>query len=136
MIEFAAPQAKPPQRGADQMPAGDHSGRLAVEDPRGPGTDRAIGQSLLDYPAEDGSPEIAASFADDYATMLRLLARAVRQLADQRSNSQPGQELADASDCKHRLETEAARLPEHSHQRSVAQHLSRLAADVISEARP
>ena len=95
---------------------------------------RAMARSLLDYPAQDGSPRIAASCADDYATMLRLLARAVRQLADPRSNPPPGQELADASDCQHRLQAEAARLPEHSHQRSIAQRLSRLAADMISEA--
>jgi hypothetical protein len=93
-----------------------------------------MARSLLDYPAQDGSPRIAASCADDYATMLSLLARAVRQLADPRSNSPPGQELAEASECRHRLQAEAARLPEHSHQRSIAQRLTRLAADMISEA--
>ena len=95
---------------------------------------RSIARSLLDYPAQDGSPRIAASCADDYARMLRLLACAVRRLADLRSNPPSGQELADASDCQHRLEAEATRLPDHSHERSIAQHLTRLAADMVSVA--
>jgi hypothetical protein len=95
---------------------------------------RAIARSLLDYPADDGTPRIAASCADDYARMLRLLASAARQLADMRSNSPHGRELADASDCQHRLEANAARLPDHSRQRSTAERVARLAADMINEA--
>ena len=45
---------------------------------------RAIALSLLDYPAGDGQPRMAASFAGEYGGMLRLLARAVRQVADMR----------------------------------------------------
>jgi uncharacterized membrane protein YccC len=95
---------------------------------------RAIARSLLDYPADDGTPRMAASCADDYARMLRLLASAARQLADLRSNSPHGHELADASDCQRRLEAKAARLPDHSHERSTAQRVARLAADMINEA--
>jgi hypothetical protein len=95
---------------------------------------RAIARSLLDYPADDRTPRIAASCADDFARMLRLLASAARQLADMRSHSSHGRELADASDCRHRLEAKAARLPDHSHQRSTAERVARLAADMINEA--
>jgi hypothetical protein len=66
--------------------------------------------------------------------MLRLLAGAVRQLGDLRSNSPPSRELADASDGQHRLEAKAARRPDHSHERSTALRLARLAADMINEA--
>ena len=93
---------------------------------------RTIARSLLDYPAGDGAPAIAASFADDYGTMLRLLACAVRQVADMRGPPHC-EEQANAADCQRRLEQQAADLPNHSHERSTAQCLARLAAEMISE---
>ncbi len=94
---------------------------------------RAIAQSLLDNPAGDRPPQMAASFAGDYRRMLRLLARAVRQLADMRGTPHC-EEQAEAADCQRRLENQAAQLPNRSQERSTAQYLARLAAEMISEA--
>lgn len=94
---------------------------------------RAIARSLLEYPAGDGPPRMAASFAGEYGRMLRVLARAVRQVADMRGPSHC-EEQVDAADCQRRLEKEAAQLPDHSQERNTAQCLARLAAEMISEA--
>jgi hypothetical protein len=71
---------------------------------------RTIARSLLDYPAGDEPPRMAASFAGDYGRMLGLLARAARQVADMRSRRRPPhcQEQADAADFQRRLENQAA----------------------------
>jgi hypothetical protein len=95
---------------------------------------RAIARSLLDYPAGDGPPRMAASFAGEYGRVLRLLARAVRQVADLRGRLPRGEEDLDAAGCQRRLENQVAKLPSHSQERSTAQCLARLAAEMISAA--
>jgi hypothetical protein len=95
---------------------------------------RAIARSLLDYPADDGAQRMEASCADDCAMVLRLLSGAVRQLADLRSASPRGPELAGALDWQHRLEAKTERLPDHSLERSTAQRVARLTADMINQA--
>lgn len=94
---------------------------------------RAIARSLLDYPAGDG-PRMAASFAGEYGRMLRLLARAVRQVADMRGRPPSCAEDVDVAGCQRRLENQAAKLPNHNQERSTARFLTRLAAEMISAA--
>jgi uncharacterized membrane protein YccC len=95
---------------------------------------RAIARSFLDYSADDRTPGIAASFTGDYGRMLRLLASAVRQVADMRAGPLDGGERADIADCQRRLEDQARQLPSHGQERSTAQYLTRLAAEMISAA--
>jgi len=95
---------------------------------------RAIARSLLDYPAGDGPPRMAASFAGDYGRMLRLLARAVPQVADMRGRPPRCEEDGDAAGCQRRLDNQAANLPNHSQERSTAHYLTRLTAEMISAA--
>lgn len=93
---------------------------------------RAVARSLPDIKAFDGPGQNLASFGQDYATMLRNLARPVRQLADLRS-SRPGAALSAESACQQHLQQEAGRLPEHSDARSAAQRLVRLTGEMLSE---
>lgn len=95
---------------------------------------RAIARSLLDYSADDRTPGIAAAFAGDYGRMLRLLASAVRQVADMRGSPPHREDQADAADCQRRLENQAAQLPDRGQERRTAQRLTRLAAEMISAA--
>jgi uncharacterized membrane protein YccC len=95
---------------------------------------RAIARSLLDYPAGDGPPRMAPSFAGDYGRMLRVLACSVRQVADMRGRPPRCEEDVDAVACQSRLENQLAKLPNHTDERSTAQSLTRLAAEMISAA--
>lgn len=93
---------------------------------------RAVARSLPDITAVDGPGRNRASFGEHYATMLRTLAGPVRQLADLRSSPSRAA-LTAARDCQHHLERETVQLPDHSDARSAAQHLTRLASDIIRE---
>jgi len=95
---------------------------------------RAIAWALLDDPAGHRPPGIAPSFAGDYGIMLRLLACAVRQVADMRGRLPRCEVQADAKDCQRRLENQADLLPNRSHERITAQYVARLTAEMISEA--
>jgi uncharacterized membrane protein YccC len=93
---------------------------------------RAVARSLPDVTATDQPGQDQASFGQDYATLLQDLARPIRQLADLRA-SRPHADLTAESACQHRLELEAAQLPEHSEARSTAHHLVRLTREMLSE---
>ena len=82
---------------------------------------------------EDGRGDKAAG-ADPLPSAVGVKVTSMKLVTMTEEDAELRVRLADASDCQHRLETEAARLPDHSHQRSIAQHLTRLAADMISEA--
>jgi uncharacterized membrane protein YccC len=91
---------------------------------------RAVARSMLDVIAEDLIP---ASFGEQYARLLRVLADAVREVADQARPSPSGQELTALSQSQHRVDDEAARMAHHGDEASTAQRLARLAADMIGE---
>jgi uncharacterized membrane protein YccC len=93
---------------------------------------RAIARSLPDIPAADGPGQDQASLSTDYATMLRMLAGPVRQLADLRTSPSRA-ELRAAFDCQDHLERQAARLPGHSDVRNAAQRLARLTREILDE---
>jgi hypothetical protein len=93
---------------------------------------RAIARSRPDMPAADAPGQDQASLGTDYATMLRMLAGPVRQLADLRT-SPPRAELTAAFDCQDHLERRAARLPGHGDARNAAQRLARLTRDILDE---
>jgi hypothetical protein len=93
---------------------------------------RAVARWLPDITAAGRVGQDRASFGQDYAKMLRNLARPVRQLADLRASQPPGALIAE-SDCQHRLDREAAQLPDHSEARSAAHHLVRLTREMMSE---
>jgi uncharacterized membrane protein YccC len=94
---------------------------------------RAVARSLPDLQdIERAGQGRESSFGEVYAAVLRELAGPVRQLADLHS-SRPRDALAAVSAYQHRLERHADRLPEHSHARSIAQYLARLAREMISE---
>jgi uncharacterized membrane protein YccC len=94
---------------------------------------RAVARSLPATTAEDTPFPIPASFGQEYARLLRMIADAVRQLADQRGQTPPGQELAALSHSQHHLEDQAARLANRRDGNATAQRLSRLTADMIHE---
>jgi uncharacterized membrane protein YccC len=120
----------PRARGRQAVPRPDNAVLQSLEELTA-GT-RAVARSLLDYPAQDGSPRIAASFADDYSRMLRLLAGAARQLGDLRGDQAPGDERAAALDCQRRLEARAAGL--HGGERGITQRLAHITADMLGAA--
>jgi uncharacterized membrane protein YccC len=91
---------------------------------------RAVARSMLDVVAEDLIP---ASFGEEYARLLRLLAGAVREVADQGTPSPSGQELTALSQSQHRVEQEAGGVADHRDDVTTAQRLARLAADMIGE---
>jgi uncharacterized membrane protein YccC len=93
---------------------------------------RAVARSLPDIGTVSGPGQNRASFGQDYAAMLRTLAGLVRQLADLRSSLPPAAWTA-ARDCQHQLERDTGQLPDHSHARSAAQHLTRLTSEIVSE---
>ena len=95
---------------------------------------RAVARSLLDDTAQEGPPPIPAPFGKNYATMLRMLAGPVRQLADLRSPPPSREKLAAASGCQHHLEHQTAKLPDHSDERRITQHLTRLTSEMTREA--
>lgn len=91
---------------------------------------RAVARSLIDTHTEHAQPQFPASFGEQYAHLLHMIADAVRQLADQREHTPSGQELATLSDCQHQVEHQAAHL---SDGRIAAQRLGRLSAEMIRE---
>jgi uncharacterized membrane protein YccC len=91
---------------------------------------RAVARSMLDVVAEDLIP---ASFGEEYARLLRLLADGVREVADQARPSPSGQELAALSESQQRVEHEAGQVADRGDDASTAQRLARLAADMIGE---
>jgi hypothetical protein len=93
---------------------------------------RAVARSLLDT-AEDTPPRIPASFGEDYTGLLRMVADAVRELADQRGHPPDGPELAALSGAQHHVERQAACLADGGSGRVTAQRLSCLSADMIRE---
>jgi uncharacterized membrane protein YccC len=94
---------------------------------------RAVAGSLIDTTTEDAQPHLPASFGKQYASLLHMIADAVRQLADQREHSPSDQELADLSDCQHQVEQHAASLSDRGGGHIAAQRLSRLSAEMIRE---
>jgi len=94
---------------------------------------RAVAGSLIDTTTEDAQPHLPASFGKQYASLLHMIADAVRQLADQREHSPSDQELADLSDCQHQVEQHAAFLSDRGGGHIAAQRLSRLSAEMIRE---
>ncbi len=93
---------------------------------------RAVARSLLDT-TEDTPPRIPAPFGEDYTGLLRMVADAVRELADQRGHSPDGPELAALSGAQHHVERQAACLDDGGSGQVTAQRLSRLSADMIRE---
>jgi uncharacterized membrane protein YccC len=94
---------------------------------------RAVARFLLDTTAEDTPSCIPASFGEEYTRLLRMVADAVRQLADQRGHTPHGPELASLSGAQHQVEHQAARLAGSGAGDVTAQRLSRLSADMIRE---
>ena len=93
---------------------------------------RAVARSLPDITAVHGPGQDLASFGQDYATLLRILASPVRQLADLRTSPSRAT-LTTACDCQHHLEQQTEQLPGHSDARSAAHHLARLTRGIIGE---
>jgi uncharacterized membrane protein YccC len=94
---------------------------------------RAIAHCLIDSTTEHMRPRIPASFGEQYARLLHMLADAVRQLADQREHTPSDKELAALSGCQHQLEHQAACLDGRGEGRITAHRLSRLSAEMIRE---
>jgi uncharacterized membrane protein YccC len=94
---------------------------------------RAIAHCLIDSTTEPAPPPIPASFGERYARLLRMVAGAVRQLADQREHTPSRQELAALTDGQHQVEQQAACLAGRSEGPNTAQRLSRLSAEMIRE---
>jgi uncharacterized membrane protein YccC len=94
---------------------------------------RAVARSLLDSTAEDRPSRIPASFGEEYSRLLRMVADAVRQLADQRGHAPDGRELAALSDAQHHVEHQAGCLTDGGAGHVTAQRLSRLSAEMIRE---
>jgi uncharacterized membrane protein YccC len=94
---------------------------------------RAVAGSLIDTTTEHAQPQLPASFGEQYASLLHMIADAVRQLADQREHTPPDQELAALSDCQHQVEQHAASLSDRGGGHFAAQRLSRLSAEMIRE---
>jgi uncharacterized membrane protein YccC len=92
---------------------------------------RAVARSLCDITSEDTPSGIPASFGEEYSRLLRMVADAVRQLADQRGVSPQGPELAALSSAQHHVEHQAACLADGSAGQLTAQRLSRLSADMV-----
>jgi hypothetical protein len=99
------------------------------------GGTRTIARSLLDYRPHDESPAIAAPFADDYSRLLRLLASMARRAVGPEGDQSPDEEQGRALDCQQRLEAEAARLPDRSGERRIAQGLIRSTAGMLAAMR-
>jgi uncharacterized membrane protein YccC len=93
---------------------------------------RAVARSLLDTTAEETPSRIPGSFGEEYSHLLRMVADAVRQLADQRGHAPHGSELAALSGAQHRVEHQAACLADGAGH-VTAQRLSRLSADMIRQ---
>lgn len=94
---------------------------------------RAVARSLLDTAAGGTPSRIPAPFGQEYARLLRMVADAVRQLADQRGHSSSGRELAALSDIQHHVEHQAACLADRDDGHDTAQRLSRLSAEMICQ---
>ncbi len=94
---------------------------------------RAVAHSLIDTTAEHTQSRVPASFGEQYARLLHLIADAVRQLANQREDSPSTEELAALSGSQHQLEQQAACLADRSEGHIAAQRLSRLSAEMIRE---
>ena len=93
---------------------------------------RAVARLLQDTLAGNKPYWVLASFGEDYARLLRMLADPVRQLADLRSPLPGRDALTDASGCQHHLE-QRAQLPDNSDARSTAQQLARLSGEIVRE---
>jgi uncharacterized membrane protein YccC len=93
---------------------------------------RAVARLLQDTSAGNQRYWVPASFGEDYARLLRMLAGPVRQLADLRSPLPGRDALTDASGCQHHLEQRAL-LPDSSHARSTAQQFARLSGEIVRE---
>jgi uncharacterized membrane protein YccC len=94
---------------------------------------RAVAGSLIDTTTEHAQPQLPASFGEQYASLLHMIADATRQLADQREHTPSDQELAALSDCQHQVEHHAASLGDRGGGHLAAQRLSRLSAEMIRE---
>ena len=94
---------------------------------------RAVAGSLIDTTTEHAQPQLPASFGEQYASLLHMIAEAVRQLANQREHAPSGQELAALSGCQHQVEHQAASLSDRGGGHIAAQRLSRLSAEMIRE---
>jgi uncharacterized membrane protein YgaE (UPF0421/DUF939 family) len=94
---------------------------------------RAVARALIDTTAEHAQPQLPASFGGPYASLLHMIAGAVRQLADQREHGPSGEELAALSDCQHQVEHQAAYLAGRGGRHIAAQRLARLSAEMIRE---
>ena len=94
---------------------------------------RAIAHCLIDSTTEHTWPRIPASFGQQYARLLRKVADAVRQLADQREHAPAHQELTALSGGQHQIGQQAACLAGRGEGRVTAQRLSRLSAEMIRE---
>jgi uncharacterized membrane protein YgaE (UPF0421/DUF939 family) len=94
---------------------------------------RTVARSLIDTTMEHPQPQIPASFGEQYAHLLHMIADAVRQLANQREHTPSGQELGALSDCQHQVEHQAACLSHRDGGHIAAQRLSRLSAEMIRE---
>ena len=96
---------------------------------------RAVARSLLGTTADDAPPRIPASFGEEYARLLRMVADAVRQLADQRESASHGPEPTDLRGVQDHVEHQAAGLADNGDGQATTQRLSRLTADMILEIR-
>jgi uncharacterized membrane protein YccC len=94
---------------------------------------RAVARYLIDTTTEHTQPQLPASFGEQYASLLHMIADAVRQLADQREHTPSGEELAALSDCQHQVEHQAAYLADRGGRHIAAQRLTRLSAEMIRE---
>jgi uncharacterized membrane protein YccC len=116
---------------SQQVPRPDGAVLSALEELTG--QTRAVARALLGTSAGGTPSPIPASFGEEYASLLGLVADAVRDLADQRGDVPAGQELAALSVSQHRVEEEAACLAGRRDGRVAAQRLSRLSAEMIRE---
>ena len=94
---------------------------------------RAVAHSLIDMTPQHPQSRIPASFGEQYARLLHMVADAVRQLANQREHAPSGEELAVLSDSQRQLEKQAACLADRGEEHITAQRLSRLSAEMIHE---
>jgi uncharacterized membrane protein YccC len=94
---------------------------------------RAVAHSLIDMTPQHPQSRVPASFGEQYARLLHMVADAVRQLANQREHTPSCEELAALSDSQHQLEKQAACLADRGGGHLTAQRLSRLSAEMIRE---
>jgi uncharacterized membrane protein YccC len=94
---------------------------------------RAVARCLLDTTTEDAAPLVPDSFGQEYGRLLRLVADAVRELADQRGHTAHGPEAAALPCAQDHVEHQAACLADGGDRHVIALRLSRLSADMINE---